>query len=590
MTTRGPIGDIEPPAPTPDTSLPNCIVDSRRLLGANLYSLRPGAVLELLASDDERPALLLAWRTTARHFAARLGWTGVETIVRTHPGGAQCFISAPIDALLTATEVNEQAWLAAERLVEGRCVTDERDVIDRLRVHAHHESRPRLVALEREAARRGVNFTVDDDSISLGAGTGSVTVPLGALPIPGMVQWEGVHDIPIALVTGSNGKTTTTRLLAAMLSEGGHVAALTSTDGVWCAGQLIDEGDYSGPAGARLALRDQRATAAVLETARGGILRRGLAVTHAAAAVVTRVTADHLGEYGIHDLRALGEVKLVVARVVTSGGRVVLNADDRTLVALAATVGAPITWFSLDAGNPTVAAHVAAGGEACVLRDDTLTYVSPAGETALGEATTMPLTLGGAARYNVANALAASATAIAMGVAPDAVRATLARFGRLPTDNPGRLSLLEYNGARIVVDFVHNPDGWLALSDALHDIPARRRLVVIGQAGDRDDEALEELAAAVWNEEPDVVILKEMPRFLRGRESGDVTGRLAEALLSLDCPREALRFADGELAAVQLAMAESRPGDLLILSVHADYHAAMHALQEAGARVVSSFT
>lgn len=558
-------------------------------MGANLFSRHPGAVLELLVSEDERPALLLAWRTAAHRFAARLGWTSTETLARTHPGGAQCFISAPVDALLTATEVNEQAWLAAERLVEGRVVTDERDVIDRLQVHARHEARPRLVALAHEASRRRVNFTFDDDAVSLGAGAGSVTIPLGALPIPAMVRWDGVHDIPIALVTGSNGKTTTTRLLAAMLAEGGHVAALTSTDGVWCAGQLIDAGDYSGPAGARLALRDQRATAAALETARGGLLRRGLAVTRAAAAVVTRVSADHLGEYGIHDLRALGEVKLVVARVVTPGGRVVLNADDPTLVALASTVQPPITWCSIDAANPTVAAHVAAGGEACLLRDGALVHCAPAGEAVLGHATAIPITLGGAALHNIANALAASAAALAMGVAHDAVRATLLRFGSLPTDNPGRLSLFEYNGARIVADYVHNPDGWFALWDALREIPARRRIVVIGQAGDRDDAALDELAAAVWDEEPDVVILKEMPRFLRGREQGEVTGRLTDALLALDCPRETLRFADGELAAVQLAVAESRPGDLLILSVHADFGAAARALQEAGARAVSSF-
>ncbi|MFP5356208.1 MAG: glutamate ligase domain-containing protein, partial [Gemmatimonadota bacterium] len=277
----------------------------------------------------------------------------------------------------------------------------------------------------------------------------------------------------------------------------GHVAAVSSTDGVWRAGTLVDGGDYSGPAGARLVLRDQHVTAAALETARGGMLRRGLAINRATAAVVTRVAPDHMGEYGVHDLRTLGEAKLIVARVVIPGGRVVLNADDPTLVALARTVNTPITWFSLDPDSATVAAHVAAGGDACVLRDGTLWFVAPGGNASLGLAADMPLTLGGAARYNVANALAASAAALAMGVPADAVRATLARFGQSPSDNPGRLSLLEHNGARIVVDFVHNPDGWHALSDALRHVPAKRRIVVIGQAGDRDDEALDELAAAL---------------------------------------------------------------------------------------------
>lgn len=559
-------------------------------MGANLFSSHPGAVLELLVTDDERPALLDAWQAAAQRFATRLGWTDSETLARVHPNGAQCFIAAPIDALLTATEVNEQAWLVADALVARGAVVDERDIVDRLQVHARHESRPRLRALQREAAARGVTFTFDDEAASLGAGTGSVTYPLAALPIPEVVRWEAVHDIPIALVTGSNGKTTTTRLIAAMLAEAGHVAAVSSTDGVWRAGTLVDGGDYSGPAGARLVLRDQHVTAAALETARGGMLRRGLAANRATAAVVTRVAPDHMGEYGVHDLRTLGVAKLIVARVVTPGGRVVLNADDPTLVALARTVNTPITWFSLDPDSATVAAHVAAGGDACVLRDGTLWFVAPGGNASLGLAADMPLTLGGAARYNVANALAASAAALAMGVPARAVRATLARFGQSPGDNPGRLSLLEYHGARIVVDFVHNPDGWHALSDALRHVPAKRRLVVIGQAGDRDDQALDELAAAVWSERPDMVILKEMPKYLRGREPGEITGRLAHAFRALGCPGDALRFADGELAAVQLAVAESRPGDLLILGVHADHHGAMRALQELGARAASAFT
>lgn len=558
-------------------------------MGANLFSFRPGAVLELLVTDDERPALLGAWREAAQRFAARLGWTDTETLSRAHPNGAQCFISAPIDALLTATEVNEQAWLAADALVARGIAADERDIVERLQVHARHEGRSRLIALQREAAARGVTFAFDDDAASLGAGTGSVTYPLATLPIPEAVRWEEVHDIPVALVTGSNGKTTTTRLIAAMLTEAGHVAALSSTDGVWRAGTLVDGGDYSGPAGARLVLRDRHVTAAVLETARGGMLRRGLATNRATVAVVTRVAPDHMGEYGVHDLRTLGETKLIVDRVVVPGGRVVLNADDSTLVALAHAVNAPIIWFSLDAANETVAAHVAAGGDACVLREGALWFISRGASASLGLAADMPLTFGGAARYNVANALAASAAALAMGVPADAVRATLARFGQSPSDNPGRLSLLEHNGARIVVDFVHNPDGWHALSDALRHVPVQRRIVVIGQAGDRDDEALDELAAAVWGEHPDMVILKEMPKYARGREPGEITGRLAHAFRALGCPHDALRFADGELAAVQLAVAESRPGDLLILGVHTDYHGAMRALQELGARVVSAF-
>ncbi len=154
------------------------------------------------------------------------------------------------------------------------------------------------------------------------------------------MDWGALADIPVALVTGSNGKTTTTRLLAAMLARAGYTPGYTSTDGVWCAGHEVDHGDYSGPVGARLVLRDRRVTAAVLETARGGMLRRGLATHRAHVAIVTRVSADHMGEYGIHTLDDLGEAKLIVARALVPGGRLVLNAEDDTLVRLASSLRA----------------------------------------------------------------------------------------------------------------------------------------------------------------------------------------------------------------------------------------------------------
>ena len=160
-------------------------------------------------------------------------------------------------------------------------------------------------------------------------------IPLGSLPFVADVPWSDLHDVPTALVTGSNGKTTTVRLIAACLRAAGHRPGYSCTDGLFIAGETVDSGDYSGPVGARTVLRERRVDAAVLETARGGILRRGLAVSRAKAAVVTNVSADHLGEYGIDDVGALADVKLTVASVVGATGLLVLNADDAMLRAKA---------------------------------------------------------------------------------------------------------------------------------------------------------------------------------------------------------------------------------------------------------------
>jgi UDP-N-acetylmuramyl tripeptide synthase len=324
-------------------------------------------------------------------------------------------------------------------------------------------------------------------------------------------------------------------------------------------------------------------TAAVLEVARGGMLRRGIATNRAHVAVVTRVSADHLGEYGVHDLRTLGEVKLIVERALVPGGRLVLNAEDATLVELAPACRAPITWFALDPRAPTVQRAQARGESLCLLRDGSLWHVADGREESLGAVAHMPLTLGGAARHNVANALAASAAARALGVPLDAVRATLEHFGASPHDNPGRLQLLAYRGARVVVDFAHNPDGWRALWAAMAGVRATRRIALVGQGGDRDDDALDELAEAVWAERPDVVILKEMPKYLRGREFGRVTERLAAALTALGAPASSIRRVDDEPSGVQLALDEAHAGDLLVLGVHSDYDGVMRQLHAAGA-------
>jgi len=533
-------------------------------------------------ADDGR-ALVAAWQEIARQLQTALGWGDEELIVIRHPQGAQCFTSAPVDALLAATELNEAAWSAAEAAIAVGVSPDLSDLAARLRVHVQHEARPHLVALQQAAHAHAVNFSVDDDQVILGGGVGARVLPLACLPDPTTIAWSEIHDVPVALVTGSNGKTTTARLLAAICTAAGMTAGLTSTDGVTVGGEDVSHGDWSGPAGARLVLRDRRVTTAVLETARGGMLRRGLALTRATVAVVTNVTADHLGEYGVHDLQALTRAKLVVVRVVVPGGRVVLNADDHDLVSLAPTIAQPLTWFSLDASSVVVQDHIANGGDALFVHEGRcVAHVGGAGR-ALGHVREMPLTFGGAARHNVANVLAAAGAALALGVEVETIRRTLLRFGASSADNPGRLVRLQYNGAQVIVDFAHNPDGWRALVDAAGALPARRRIVLVGQAGDRDDAALEALAEAVREGRPDVVIVKEMSAYLRGRAPGEVSQRLGQLLIARGLGPDALRLASSEEEGIGSALDESGPGDLLLLGVHQDYSAAIRYLLQRGA-------
>src|SRR5690606_11896895 len=232
------------------------------------------------------------------------------------------------------------------------------------------EASPALVALQAAATAHGLPCLPDDDEVSVGGGTGSRTWPVDALPDPAAIDWSVLHAIPTALVTGSNGKTTTVRLLAAMARAHGWHAAHSCTDGVFFDGQPLEPGDYSGPTGARTALRQPAAQAAVLETARGGMLRRGLALCHAGVAVVTNVSADHFREYGLHDLDDLAAAKLTVARAIGGDGLLVLNGDDAVLCGQADALACPKGWFTRDFDTPpSVVAHREAGGATCGVRD-----------------------------------------------------------------------------------------------------------------------------------------------------------------------------------------------------------------------------
>ena len=554
------------------------MLDSRRLTGPNIFSDREGAVLDVVLGRDDDGAVG-RWRDAVARLLDAVGWHDSPIETRVHAGGASLFIGAPIDSLYSGAELNELAWIVAEGGASGAARREEEA---RLRAAIAAEHDPALIALRDAATAHGVALVVDDDAVSLGIGAGSRTLERDALPAPSTLDWANVHDVPVALVTGSNGKTTTTRLVAAMVRAAGLTAGACDTDGVRVDDELVVAGDYSGPEGARLIVRDRRVETAVLETARGGILRRGLAVRRARAAIVTNVAADHFGEYGIHDLRSLAEAKLVVARAVDLSGRLVLNADDEVLCSLANTVRAPICWFALDAANETVRAHRARGGDACFVRDGSIVLARGALEEEIAPIAEVVMARQGTARHNIANALGGVALAAALGVPLAAIGDTLRSFGGSGSDNPGRMIELEIGDVHVVVDFAHNPHGIRALFEATAGIAAERRLLLIGQGGDRDDAALGELALTAWSHRPDAIVLKEMEKYLRGRPHGETTRVMEAALLAAGAPREAVSVEPTEMDGVRNMLRQARPGDLLLLTVHEDYEGVMGELQGLG--------
>ena len=411
--------------------------------------------------------------------------------------------------------------------------------------------------------------------------------------------------IPILAVTGTNGKTTTVRMIAHILKLMGRRVGMTSTDGIVVDGRMIRRGDMSGPKSARMILQNPTVDTAVFEVARGGILREGLGFDRADVAVITNVTADHLGLGGIDTLRQLSDVKGVIVEAVPRTGTAVLNADDPYVSRLASDTRGRVILFSMETekgqrGYDRVDGFTSRGGAAFVIRKtpDGDQIVLRHGPRIMPVLYThlVPATFGGKARMNVANALAAAAAAWATGAHLHDIRQGLRTFTTSFFQAPGRLNYLEVGGVRVVIDYCHNVDGMRNLADFARKMAgdasgngasrSGRAIGVIGMPGDRRDEDMREygsLAAGAFDE-----ILVREDRNLRGRAPG------ATATLVADGVRAAREKGTGrtirvdkvldELTAVKTALRRANPGDLVVMCVDDSIAVYREAMASAGKR------
>ena len=547
---------------------------ARRLTGPNLWLPTAGAAIEVAFSGADDPeAAYGAWCASVRTVADWLGWPPPEFA---RSDGADCAtwaFSAPLDQLGTAAECAEAACSAAP---------PGPSALPAWRARAAAEANPRTLAWVAAAEARELPWLLDDDGLSIGLGHRGRTWPLTELP-PDVALLADWGSIPHALITGTNGKTTTARLLARILRHGGYFAGNTATDGWMLDGALIMPGDWTGPGGARHVLRHPRVQAAALETARGGFLRRGLATVWADVAVVTNVSDDHL-DAQVPTVAAMAAVKLAIRRGIRPGGTLVLNAGCADLVAAALALGLPdgpyqIAWFALRFSDfrdlPGTIRAWPLDGALVVEKGRTRTVVAHLDAIAC--------TFGGAALHNVANALAATLAADAMAVAPAAIAEGLAAFGSTLADNPGRANLLQLGGATVLVDFAHNPDGVRQVAALIDRWPSRRRTLLLGQAGDRSDALMHAFVRAALFCRPDRVVLKDTDHYLRGRRKGEITAVLAECLRAEGVAETAIEIAADEPAGIAACLRDAAAGDLLILLIHDDFLAGIAQLRAAGA-------
>lgn len=384
---------------------------------------------------------------------------------------------------------------------------------------------------------------------------------VGAAVVEALYPAGTPSRIPIVAITGTNGKTTVARLTAHLLDGAGLRVGLTTTDGIAIGGRLVQRADASGPRSARVVLSDPTVDAAVLETARGGLLRQGLGYDWSDVGVITNLASDHLGQDGIDSIEDLVDVKCLVGERVREGGAVVLNADDPRSRVLGADrfAGREIIWCSLDPRNPLIRRHWDTGGRAYLLADGWLVELADRRWIPILAVPELGGGFGGAARHLVANALAATAAARVLGVATARVADRLRSF----TDNPGRGTLLRVGGVDVLVDYAHNPAAIRAIGDLVERVwGASRAVAAVTLPGDRRDDLLRESAREVGVRFDRVVLYEDSDR--RGRAPGEVPALLHDELIATS-PSTTCTVVRTVDEAVPAALAMARPGDVLLL-------------------------
>ena len=561
------------------------LIETRLLDGPNLYRLAPAVKLEVAIGrrrtwygkrEPERHALVkLSEPVRSADQPGRVEWLAdwVRRLRRAHDDGAE----GPVSVHRSSDPghwIVAWPWLLGDRatsIADAAFTLVERDVTPRAAADLTPRQR-RL--LERLEAR-----------IDAATGDG-----------PAWVR-DPDRKLPVVSITGTNGKTTTTRLIAHILREAGKRVGSTTSDGIVVGGEMVEAGDWTGPAGAAAILRRDDLDLAILETARGGILLRGMGYESNEASVVTNVSSDHMDLQGIHTLPELAEVKSIVARITKPDGWAVLNADDRHVAAIARRVRARVAFFSLRGDHSArVRRHLAGGGRAYLVRDGWIGEAD--GESTwrrFANVADVPVVLGGVARHNLANALAAVGAARALGASIEVVKRGLRTFVPTADDSRGRLNVFRDERRIVIVDFAHNEAGARVLMDVVEAIArgatsnGRRAPItaIVGLAGDRPDDTLRGVGKLIASK-VDRFVQKEMLHYLRGRTRESVLGEIRAGAHDAGWRDEIPVYIDEPtaLGAELDRAADAEHPEVIVLLCHEDREGVYNLIADRGLRPI----
>ncbi|CAN5892816.1 cyanophycin synthetase [soil metagenome] len=379
-----------------------------------------------------------------------------------------------------------------------------------------------------------------------------------AEPIVDMLFPKGCKaSIPIIAITGTNGKTTTSRLIAHMVKQVGFKVGFTTTDGIYIQDRLLQKGDTTGPLSTAFVLRDPTVNFAVLECARGGMLRSGLGFHHCDVGIVTNVAADHLGLGDIDTIEELAKVKSVIPRTVHKDGYAILNADDDLAYKMGMEVHGKVAFFSMDEHNPRILKHISKGGLTAVYENGFVSIFKNTYKIRIDRAADIPLTFGGRAHFNIQNVLAAALAGYVSNFSIDDIKTALRTFLPTAAKVPGRMNLFTFPTFEVLVDYAHNPAGMQAVGEFIKNTQGFPKIGILAGVGDRRDEDLVEIGRMVATYFDEVIIRKD--KDLRGRTGEEINGLIKQGLREVD-PNKPFREIDDEMRAIAYALENAARG------------------------------
>lgn len=383
-----------------------------------------------------------------------------------------------------------------------------------------------------------------------------------ASPVIDMLYPPGKESrIPIIAVTGTNGKTTTTRLIAHIVKNNGYKVGFTTSDGIYIQNHMMEKGDTTGPLSAEYILKDPTVEFAVLETARGGILRSGLGFSRCDIAVVTNIQEDHLGISDIHTVEDLARVKSVVVRSVKKDGWAVLNAEDPQCVKMASELDCKVAFFSTDEENPIIKKQSREGKIVCVYENGYITVKKGEWKIRVERATHVPLTLGGKAKFMIANVLAGTLAAYLYGFKTEDISLSLQTLIPSVAQTPGRMNIFEFRKFKVLIDFAHNPSGFLGIEDYLMNVDANKKIGIIAGVGDRRDEDIRECAKIAGRMFDHIIIRQE--KHLRGRTEQEIIDLILEGIAESG-QKVTYEIINKEIEAIKHAINSAEEGTFIV--------------------------